>query len=175
MAQDKARGLVVDDIGRRLQELRRSNGISRAKLARSSGVSRRKVVALERGKAASISTADLSALATACGADVDVLERPAFRLTTAAGPVSATDPGALQGEAATDALLREYVSMVFELRESRGLSPAALRQDDLSELARALGGTPEAIEARLVTLLGADEEQAWRLRTAIVPSLGNSK
>ena len=172
MTHHDAGELALDDFGLRLHRLRRSNAMSRARLAWASGLSRRRVASLERGKA-SISAADLTALAEACGVDVDVLTRPELRITNVPGPMSQGSEE-LRGEAATDALLREYVSMVVELREFRALSPADLRQDDLSELAQALGGTPEAIEARLVELLGADEEQASRLRTAISPSLGTS-
>jgi transcriptional regulator with XRE-family HTH domain len=169
MTQDDARDLAPGDFGSRLRELRRSNKMSRSQLARASGLSRRNIAALERGRAP-ISDADVDALANACGVEVTVLAPPVFRLTTGSG---ASDPGSgeLRGQAASDGLLREYVSMLFELRDSRRLSPASLRQEDLSELALALGGTPEAIEARIVELLGTDEEQAWELRTEILPSL----
>jgi transcriptional regulator with XRE-family HTH domain len=172
MTHDNAEELVLDDFGPRLHRLRRSNGMTRAQLARSSGLSRRRVASLERGKA-SISAADISALADACGVDVDALTRPEFRFAGACENLTA-GADELRGEAATDALLREYVSMVVELREFRELSAAGLRRDDLSELANALGGTPAAIEARLVQLLGADKEQAWRVCTAISPSLGTT-
>jgi len=81
------------------------------------------------------------------------------------------DRGTLPG-VAPDALLREYLSMLLELRDTQRISPTSLRQEDLSELATALGGTPEAIEARLMELLGTDEQEAWQLRTTILPSLG---
>jgi hypothetical protein len=73
---------------------------------------------------------------------------------------------------AQDALLREYLAMVLELRDAPDMAPASIRQDDLSELARALGGNPEAIESRLVELLGTDSAQAWELRTTLWPYLG---
>ena len=172
MTHDDAGELARDDLGPRLQGLRRSSGMTHAQLARSSGLSRRRVASIERGKT-TLSAADISALADACGVDVDVLTQPEFRFVGTGGVVS-VGGDELQGEAATDALLREYVSMVIELRAFRELSAAGLRQADLSELAHALGGTPAAIEARLIQLLGTDKEQAWRVRAAISPSLGPS-
>ena len=60
--------------------------------------------------------------------------------------------------------------MVQELRQAQGLPLSSLRQHDLSELAIALGGTPEAIEARLIELLDTDRRHAEQLRASIMPS-----
>jgi len=85
--------------------------------------------------------------------DDDALDPPRLRLAVAAHPVS--DPGAgwLEGDAALDALLEEYVAMLAELRGSTRVPASSLREDDLAELARVVGATPEAIETRLTELL----------------------
>ena len=54
--------------------------------------------------------------------------------------------------------------MVRDLRGTSAIPPSSLRHDDLTELGRVLGGTPEAIEARLVELLTTDLPDAQRLR-----------
>src|SRR5262245_1841132 len=76
---------------------------------------------------------------------------------------------------AMDGLLREYLAMVVELRNAP-VTAATLRDADLSELALALGGSPDAIEARLRELIDADEQDVSELRQAILaashPSLG---
>lgn len=171
MRRHNGQRATSDDFADRLRQLRRAKGLSRAQLADSSGLSRRTIASLERGRA-SLPEGDLSALARACGVEAGELDPPGYNLTLTVGASSDGTISGLQGEAALDALLREYVSMVVELRESRQFLPASLRQDDLCELARALGGTPEAIEARLIELLGTDQHEAWQLRTTIVPSLG---
>ena len=68
---------------------------------------------------------------------------------------------------AMDRLLREYLAMVMELRNAP-VNAMTLRNADLSELALALGGTPDAIEARLRELLRADEQDVTELRRAIM-------
>jgi hypothetical protein len=94
----------------------------------------------------------LSALAVACDVAPSELAQP-------------------EPDAAFDALLREYLSMLLELRQASTIAPVSLRQDDLSELATALGGTPERIEARLVELLGTDAAGASEMRAVLLPSI----
>ncbi len=66
-------------------------------------------------------------------------------------------------------MLREYLSMIAELREVPPGGTTPLRQPDLAALADALGGTPESIETRLVQLTGVSHEEAVRLRSMILP------
>ena len=143
-----------DDVGDRLQQLRRSLGKSRGQLARTSGLTRREVAAFERGRS-SMSEADLRALADACGVDIDELAPPDLRLALAAHALSDQGAVQLEGDAAREALLREYVLMLVDLRGSADVPASSLRQDDLAELARVVGGTPEAVEDRLTDLLDA--------------------
>ena len=61
--------------------------------------------------------------------------------------------------------------MIYELRNLPPDSAIPLRESDLSTLADALGGTPEAIESRLVELIGVNRDEAARLRAMIAPPL----
>jgi len=154
--------------GGRVRELRRAKGLSRTQVADWSGLSRRRIALIERGRV-SPAESDLRSLAAACGVQVEALASPGSSLVLTAAASSNGAIAELRGEEAFDALLREYISMVLELRGARQASPASLRQDDLRELAHALGDTPDAIEARLMELLGTDRHEAWELRTTILP------
>jgi transcriptional regulator with XRE-family HTH domain len=137
--------------GPRIKAVRTEHGLSRSQLARASGLRRHDIAAFEEGTAVPTAS-DLGAIAVACGVGAADLLRPRM------------DP-------AFDALLREYLSMVLELRRASTIPAVSLRQEDLTELAKALGGTPELIEARLIELLGTDAEGASELRAAMLPSL----
>ena len=138
-------------LGRRIEAARADHGWTRAQLARRAGISRRDLAAFEQGTSAPTAS-QLSALAVACDVAPSELAQP-------------------EPDAAFDALLREYLSMLLELRQASTIAPVSLRQDDLSELATALGGTPERIEARLVELLGTDAAGASEMRAVLLPSL----
>jgi hypothetical protein len=133
-------------------------------------LSRRRVVSLERGRTVA-SESEVANLAEACGVGIGVLATAGCRVTLVAETVSPHLTGEVSGDAALDALLREYVSMLLELRNSSEIAPVSFRHDDLTELARALGGTPQAIEARLIELLGTDAQGASELRSEILPSV----
>jgi transcriptional regulator with XRE-family HTH domain len=137
--------------GSRITAVRTEHGLSRSQLARASGLRRQDIAAFEEGTAVP-TTSDFGAIAVACGVGATDLVRPRI------------DP-------AFDALLREYISMVLELRQASTIPPVSLRQEDLTELAKALGGTPELIEARLIELLGTDAAGASEMREAMLPSL----
>jgi len=134
----------------RLEAVRLDRGWSRSQLARRSGVRRRDIAAFEQGTATPTAK-DLAAFAVALGVAPEDLARP-------------------QPDTAFDALLREYLSMLLELRQASTIAPVSLRQDDLTELAKALGGAPERIEARLIELLGTDAQGASEMRAALLPS-----
>jgi transcriptional regulator with XRE-family HTH domain len=164
---EERNGQVHDarEVGDHIRRLREMRGLSRRQLARKSGVRRSTVAAIERGRHTP-TLDELDAIAEAVDVEPETLT-PApvveFTLATGAG-------GGVRGQDAFDALLREYLAMVVDLRSGTRAEPDSLRQGDLSQLALALGGTPEAIEARLMQLLGSDEHEASELRAAIVPS-----
>jgi transcriptional regulator with XRE-family HTH domain len=155
------------DFGPSLRAVRERAGLSPRKLAKSSGVDVRRITELERS-AAPPTDRELGALAQACRVSVFDLLPPGY-----VGVLAHDDAcGAheVRGAEASDALLREYLSMVLELRSNRVVTAPTLRHDDLVELAAALGDTPEAIEVRLVALLDTDAADADAIRSMILPS-----
>ncbi len=154
------------DPARHLRALRAAKGLSRKQVARDSGLSPRKIAAFERGRA-SMSESDLLALGAAFEVEPSELVPAGYRLALARG-TSAT-PGATSAEAALDTLLREYLSMVVELRGSADGLETSLRHEDLKELARALGGSPDAVEAKVMQLLATGPQEASNITRTILP------
>lgn len=161
----------LDAFGRSLAAARTEAGLSTRKLARMSGIEHKRMVALEAG-AASPTDRELGLLAQGCGTTVFALLPPGygFEVLATDGTANASSLEPAAGEHALDALLREYLSMVVEMRAGRAVTAPSLRHDDLVELAAALGDTPEAIEERLVSLLGAGADDAPAIRSLILPS-----
>jgi transcriptional regulator with XRE-family HTH domain len=154
--------------GQSLGDARRRAGLSAGQLGRLAGLGRRRVADLERG-ADEPNDRELGALAQACGVSVFDLLPPGHNLRVLVhDPTSGASEA--NGAEALDALLREYLSMVVELRSGNAVTVPSLRHDDLAVLAANLGGTPEAIEARLVELLGSGHGDARALRAMILPS-----
>jgi transcriptional regulator with XRE-family HTH domain len=158
----------ASEFGQRLHAARTQASLSVAKLANASSLSRRRVSALERGSDLPTER-EISALATACRATVFELIPPGYSLRVLVHDPDA-GPQEARGRTALDALLREYLAMVVELRSGNAVTAPSLRQEDLIELAKMLGDTPEAIEARLVELLDADPGDAPAIRSIILPS-----
>jgi transcriptional regulator with XRE-family HTH domain len=169
-------GTSSKDTGRQLRQVRRKQGLSRSEVARSAGLTRRELAAYERGRIV-IPESDLWCLAGSCGVDVNEL-LPGREPLKVGSDLSSLAMGdsirRLREPAPPDGLLREYLSMVYELRNLPAGSRVPLREPDLVALADALGGTPEAIEARLVDLIGTSQEEAARLRAMILPPLSLS-
>ena len=162
-------GAVDSGSCHRIAAVRQERGLSRSQLARKSGLSRRQIAAFE--EATTVPTAsELAAVSRACGVSPDEIMRPELDARVVAGVVESGADGELRGQAASDALLREYLSMLLELRRVAALAPISLRQDDLTELAKALGGTPELIEARLIELVETDTQSASELRVTMLSS-----
>lgn len=147
-------------------------GLSTRKLARATGLDHRRVVALERGTGGPPTDRELGLFAQGCDTTVFALLPPGYGLEVVGSgdPTTGATHEPTAGEGALDALLREYLSMVVELRSGRPVTAPSLRHDDLVELAGALGDTPAAIEERLVTLLGAAAGDAPAIRSLILPS-----
>jgi transcriptional regulator with XRE-family HTH domain len=166
-------GTGSNAFGVSLVAARMQAGLSTRKLARASGIDQRRIVALERGTGGRPTDRELGLLAQACNTTVFSLLPPGYGLEVlrAEDPAAAEPGGApARGDEALDALLREYLSMVVELRSGHPITPPSLRHDDLVELAAVLGDTPAAIEARLIALLGADAADAPAIRSLILPS-----
>ena len=161
------------DVGRQLRQVRRKQGLSRAEVARSAGLTRRELAAYERGRV-HIPESDLWCLAGSCGVEVGELlpHRDELRIDSSLASLAIGDSiRHLRAPAEPDGLLREYLAMIYELRNLPPGSRIPLRETDLATLADALGGDPETIEMRLMELIGASHEEAARLRAMILPPL----
>jgi transcriptional regulator with XRE-family HTH domain len=160
-------------LGRHLKQIRRKQGLSRAEVARSAGLTRRELGAYERGSV-DVPESDLWCLAGSCGVDVSELlpSRDPLNVSSDLSSLAVGDSiRHLRGPTEPDGLLREYLSMIYELRNLPPGSRVPLREPDLMTLADALGGTPDAIEQKLTELIGASHEEAARLRAMILPPL----
>ena len=155
------------EFGRALAGARERARLSTRKLAQVTRLPRRRIEALERGDELP-TEAEIAVLAQGCTLTVFELIPPGFSLSVLVHGESG--PTEARGERALDALLREYLSMVVELRSGHAVTAPSLRQDDLVELAAALGDDREAIEARLIGLLGTDGTDAPAIRSLILPS-----
>jgi transcriptional regulator with XRE-family HTH domain len=168
MATGDAASTLSAEFGRCLERSRRDADLSQRKLAKKSGVPTRRIADLEQGREVPTDR-ELGALAQACRISVfDLLPR-GYSLRVLAHDET-SESTEVAGREAFDALLREYLSMVMELRSGRAVTAPTLRHDDLVELAGALGDSPEAIEARLTALLDAEGLDAPAIRSMILPS-----
>lgn len=165
-------GMAPKEVGRQLRHVRRKQGLSRSEVARSAGLTRRELAAYERGRA-EVPESDLWCLAGSCGVDVGELlpNRPPVKVSSDLSLLAIGDSiRYLRNPVDDDEMLREYLAMIYELRNLPPGSRIPLRERDLMALADALGGSPEKIEARLVELIGMSQEEAARLRAIIVPA-----
>ncbi len=166
-------GSSPQDVGRQLRHVRRKQGLSRSEVARSAGLTRRELAAYERGRV-DIPESDLWCLAGSCGVDVGELlpHRDKLRVDSDLSSLAIGDTiRHLRSPGEPDGLLTEYLSMIYELRNLPPGTRVPLRDEDLHTLADALGGSPDLIESRLGELIGANREEAARLRAMILPPL----
>jgi transcriptional regulator with XRE-family HTH domain len=160
---------TTSTFGVQLTYFRHGQNLSRRQLSAASGLRRHTIASLERDRRQP-SPDETRLLRDALGVEFD-LEASHEPFSLVVGKSSEGEIAHVEGDHALDALLREYLSMVAELRSCEGGEISSLRHDDLTELARVLGGTPEAIESRLMALLGMDASAAFDLRSVIAPSL----
>ena len=161
------------EVGRHLRQVRKQQGLSRSVVARSAGLTRRELAAYERGRL-EVPESDLWCLAGSCGVDVSDLlpRREALHISPDLSTIGVGDTvRRLREPSEPDELLREYLSMIYELRNLAPGSPIPLRQTDLAALADALGGTPDNIEKRLMQVVGVSRDEAAHLRSMILPPL----
>jgi len=158
-------------LGTALRDARMAAGLNRRDLAARAGCSSRQIKAFERGEAQP-DDAQLERLAMACAQPVDTL-LPARGET----PVAFTEGHLVVGttraplrsdEPPTDDVLRSYLGVVYEMRDSKPGSRIPLRDRDLDALATALGSDPEFVETRLVELMDVTREEAAALRVALI-------
>ena len=156
-------------LGATLRSLRRSARKRRHQVAAVTGIPSRDLAAFERGRAYP-SNRQLDRLADAYAVAISDLipPRAGVSIDFKRNTLRVSSTVRILGDPATsgDDLLREYLTLLRAMRGSAD-GPLPLRADDLDALARALGGTPERIEARLVELMGISPGEAVRLRERI--------
>ncbi len=74
----------------------------------------------------------------------------------------------LEGEPDVESVLERYLDAVYSLRGLRRADDLSLRDEDVEELAVALGDEPEEIERRLMQLVRCTREEARALRKALL-------
>jgi transcriptional regulator with XRE-family HTH domain len=158
-------------LGTALRDARVTAGLSRRDLAARAGCSSRQLRAFERGEAQP-DDAQLERLAMACSQPVDALLPPRGEAPVALEEgrllVGATSSPLRADEPPTDEVLRSYLGVVYELRDSKPGTRIPLRDRDLDALATALGSDPEFVETRLVELMDVTREEAAALRAALI-------
>jgi transcriptional regulator with XRE-family HTH domain len=134
------------ELARRVTAARIVAGLSRPDLARAAHMEARRLDLVETGHAAP-SESELRQLAAACGVEYGELIPPGYHLTLAIG-AAVLGARAHTTDEDQDRFLREYLRTVMELRRTP-VKLASIREEDIGELARVLGTTPEAVHARL--------------------------
>jgi transcriptional regulator with XRE-family HTH domain len=134
------------ELARRVTSARIVAGLSRPELARAAKMEVRRLEAVETGHAAP-SEAELRQLAAACSVEYGELIPPGYHLTLAIG-AAVLGAHSHETEEEQDRFLREYLRTVLELRRMP-MKLAAIREEDIAELAHVLGSTPAEVRQRL--------------------------
>ncbi len=158
-------------LGAALHDARVTAGLSRRETAARAGCTTRQLHAFERGEAQP-DDAQMERLALACSRPVGAIVP-----TRADAPVALADGRLHVGESSTslrsdepptDEVLRSYLGVVYEMRDSKPGARIPLRDRDLDALATALGSDPEVVETRLVELMDVTREEAAAMRSALI-------
>lgn len=166
-------GLPVARVGAVLAAYRRAVCLSRRTVAAESGLDGHRLKSYELGRTR-IPDSDLTRLAEvyevgvedllpprrAVEVDVDV-DNALLRLGRIVRPVN--DP---QGD--VTGVLREYLDLIYELRDAPKDHRIPLREEDLAALADALGHEPGAIENRLMDIMDCTRDEAASMRRLIL-------
>jgi transcriptional regulator with XRE-family HTH domain len=150
------------DMSRRITEGREGAGLGRREAARRLGVTARHLRAWERGRGG-IPKDVRTGMASLYGL-------PLTDLVPARPDVASDGDGmitigsvAFSVRGATDNSLREFLDGVRSQRKLAGDAEVAIRADEAVVLAGVLGGTPEAIVARIRQLLDVTDDEAEEL------------
>lgn len=158
-------------LGAALHDARVSAGLSRRETAARAGCTIGQLRAFERGEAQP-DDAQMERLALACsrpvGAIVPTRGDAAVALEDGRLHVGGSSTALRSDEPPTDEVLRSYLGVVYELRESKPGTRIPLRDRDLDALAIALGSDPDVMETRLVELMDVTREEAAAMRGALL-------
>lgn len=155
--------------GERLRSLREHHGISRKEAARRAGISRHTLAAYERGRPVPEAVAACLARSYGISPGELVPSRSPSRLEVRDGSLVAGEARrSLPPQASPDDVLDHYLGLIRDVRGATESDDLPLRDADLDALADFLGGTPKAIERRLVELIQCSKEEARALQRAIL-------
>ena len=169
-------GMAIDEISSRrlgaaLHEARVTAGLSRRETAARAGCTTRQLRAFERGEAQP-DDAQMERLALACsrplGAIVPTRDDAPVALADGRLHVGESSTSLRSDEPPTEEVLRSYLGVVYEMRDSKPGARIPLRDRDLDALAVALGSDPEIVETRLVELMDVTREEAAAMRSALI-------
>ena len=169
-------GMANDEISSRrlgaaLHEARVTAGLSRRETAARAGCTTRQLRAFERGEAQP-DDAQMERLALACsrplGAIVPTRDDAPVALADGRLHVGESSTSLRSDEPPTEEVLRSYLGVVYEMRDSKPGARIPLRDRDLDALAVALGSDPEIVETRLVELMDVTREEAAAMRSALI-------
>ena len=169
-------GMANDEISSRrlgaaLHEARVTAGLSRRETAARAGCTTRQLRAFERGEAQPDDT-QMERLALACsrplGAIVPTRDDAPVALADGRLHVGESSASLRSDEPPTEEVLRSYLGVVYEMRDSKPGARIPLRDRDLDALAVALGSDPEIVETRLVELMDVTREEAAAMRSALI-------
>ncbi len=164
-------GVPPGRVGAALAEQRQERGLTRRAAAERAGLDVRRLKDYELGRAR-IPDGALEQLSAAYEVPVAAL-LPARSTVRFDAERASLEVGALVRKvhdpgAGSYAVLKEYLDLVYELRNTSRLERIPLRDDDLDALADALGGEPEVIEQRLMELMDITHEEAMAMRRVIL-------
>ncbi len=164
-------GVPPERVGAALADQRRRRGLTRRAAAERAGLNARRLKAYELGRAR-VPDDDLERLAAAYELPATALlptrstvrfdtERSTLRVGDRVRRVDDIDSGSF-------GVLKEYLELVYELRNTSRLERIPLRDDDLDALARAFGPDSETIEQRLMDLMDITHDEAVAMRRVIL-------
>ena len=156
-------------VGRAVATARAERGWSRRTLGRECGLGWSTLRAVEGGRR-TLDATQLRSIAVALDLDVRTILAPhhVLKIDPERSVISVAGTSRpLPAEANERDILRTYLHLVRELRQRAPGEPLPLRDDDLAQLATALGGSPERIEASLVELIDVEAAEAAQLRSAL--------
>ena len=150
------------DMSRRITEGREAAGLGAREAADRLGVSPRQLRAWERGEPG-IPRAVRTAMAALYGLPLTDLVPPRADVAFDGGGTISIGSVSFSVRGATDSSLREFLTAVRSQRNLAGDTEVPVRADEAVVLAGVLGGTPEAIVARIRQLLDVTDDEAQEL------------
>ena len=162
-------GVPVARVGWLIAQARINAALSERELAKHTGVRKRVVRRWESARQVP-NDREVSAVASACGLDLDELlpPRDVIEFDAAAHYMRVGSASVSMTEVHNEAVLATYVSLVREQRNLKLGEVFTFRQQDLDALCDALDLEDDDLENRLVRVTGLDAEQAAEIHRKLM-------